>query len=447
MQRKTSGAPARTAAAAPARASAPALAATLAALLTTAVATQPAAAQTAAATDSTQATSTSWRTFMDDADAALSFRYRFEHVDDDDFDERAKASTLRTRLSLKSGEAHGLSMLLEFEDVREVGADDFNAGGGNTPSRSDYPVVADVEGTEVNQAYADYRHGGFRARVGRQRINLDNQRFVGGVGWRQNEQTFDAVKLDYGSEQHRNIKAQYVYVSRVRRIFGDDVPAGRHDQDGTHLLNVSLDAGAAGRLVGYHYRIDNEDALAFSTSTTGLRLTGSALLNDTGTAGDDLELKYTAEFATQTDTADNPNDYRASYWNLDAAIAFGQYDVGLGWEVLDGDDGRSGEAFVTPLATLHAFNGWADRFLSTPPAGLDDRYLKVGVNAGRALARLRYHRFEAADGGGDLGQEVDVQLGYKVNDWLRADLFAAYFDGDGTTRDTEKLWFMLTASL
>ena len=36
--------------------------------------------------------------------ATLSFRYRFEHVDQDGVEKQAKASTLRTRLGLESAE-------------------------------------------------------------------------------------------------------------------------------------------------------------------------------------------------------------------------------------------------------------------------------------------------------------------------------------------------------
>ncbi|MEI8045213.1 MAG: hypothetical protein WCL11_27625, partial [Verrucomicrobiota bacterium] len=49
----------------------------------------------------------------------------------------------------------------------------------------------------------------------------------------------------------------------------------------------------------------------------------------------------------------------------------------VGYEVLEGN-GTIG--FATPLATLHAFNGWADMFLSTPANGLKDFYLKAGYS-------------------------------------------------------------------
>jgi hypothetical protein len=377
---------------------------------------------------------------IDGGKVALSFRYRFEGVDDDAFSADAEASTLRSRLSLQSGKYRDFEFFVEVDDVHEVIWDDFDAGQGNTPSRTRYPQVNDPEGTEINQVYVDYN--GFKdwsVRLGRQRINLDNQRFVGGVGWRQNEQTYDAVKIGYEGDA---FSATYAFVATVRRIFGDDVPAGKHEQDGTHLLNVSGDIAGIGKLAGYYYRIDNEDAAAASTATIGGRLTGSQNLDE------DLKIRYAAEFARQTDAANNAADYSANYWNLDAGVVFGIYDVGIGWEVLAGDaDSALNEAFRTPFATLHAFNGWADKFLGTPAAGLDDKYVKFKATPGRTIVQLRYHDFETEDGGSSLGDEIDLQVGYKINDRLRGDFYYATFDGAGGVSDTDKVWLQLFFAL
>ena len=377
-----------------------------------------------------------------EADADLTFRYRYESVDDDALSKDAEASTLRSRLSLSSGRVGNFGAFAEFDDVREVGPDNYNAGAGNTPSRSQYPVVADPEGTEVNQVYVEYEQEEWRVRVGRQRVNFDNQRFVGGVGWRQNEQTYDAVRLGY---KHIHFNADYVYVYKVRRIFGDDVSAGTHDQDGTHLLNLNASVDGLGKVSAYYYLLDNEDAAAFSTSTLGARLTGKRVLKQT--QGGDVNLRYAAEFARQSDAGDNPAGYSASYWNLDAGVLFDVWDLGVGWEVLDGDEDRAGEAYRTPLATLHAFNGWADRFLATPNAGLDDKYVKAKFSQGNATAQLRYHRFEAADGGDDFGNEVDFLVGYKFHKYLRVDLKYADFNGDGAVEDVSKLWLMVSVNV
>ena len=326
--------------------------------------------------------------FLRGGDAEVSFRYRYANVDDDRFSEEARASTVRSRLSLSSGRVSGFRLVGELDNVSEIGADDFNEGMGNTPSRTQYPVVADPNGTEVNQAYIEFQKEGLTARGGRQRINYDNQRFVGGVAWRQNEQTYDGVKFDYAADK---FTIPYAAISRVSRIFGDDVPAGEHEQDGTHLLNVSGNAGTIGKISGYYYIIDNEDASAFSTDTIGVRLTGKQSLD----SDEDLSLRYTAEFARQSENADNPISFNANYWTFDGGIVFGKWDLGLGWEVLEGDRNSPGQAFRTPLGTNHAFNGWADLFLTTPAAGLDDRYLKAKFTQGKSQRPTARPRFRS----------------------------------------------------
>jgi len=378
---------------------------------------------------------------MNDGKIALAFRYRYEFVDDDNFPEEAKASTLRSRLSLQSGSYRDFSFFLEADDIREIGSDDFNAGAGNTPSRTMYPVVADPEGTEVNQAYADYRgFAGTLVRLGRQRINLDNQRFVGGVGWRQNEQTFDAVSVDWSDERSRVF---YAAVDNVNRIYGEDVPDGDHRQDPTHLLNLSTEVAGIGRLSAYHYAIDNEDVLTLSTRTTGVRLAGKA--NPSGAKPSGVAVTYQVEYAQQSDSADNPRSIDADYWHLGAGVGAGILEVSAGWEVLGGDADEPGQAFRTPLATLHAFNGWADMFLTTPDAGLDDRYLALKATHEGWVAEVRAHRFEAEEGGAEFGDETDLRVGYRFGPHLQLDLFAAAFNGVEGYQDVTKAWLMVTA--
>jgi hypothetical protein len=62
------------------------------------------------------------------------------------------------------------------------------------------------------------------ATVGRQAINLDNQRWVGSVDWRQNDQTLDAVRAAVSPS--RNTRLEYVHSWRVNRIVGPDSPQG-----------------------------------------------------------------------------------------------------------------------------------------------------------------------------------------------------------------------------
>jgi Alginate export len=387
-------------------------------------------------------------------DVDVSFRYRYEWVEQDccdpteppggDFDKDANASTVRSRLSFRSGSLYKLQFFVEAEDVRTVIANQYNAGGDNTLSRLDYPEVSDPQTTEINQAYVDYNgFGPLALRLGRQRIDLDNQRFVGGVGWRQNEQTYDAVSATY---THKLFKAFYAYVHEVNRIFGDEVPAGEHEQNGTDLFNVSGDISNWGKLTGYYYRIDDQVTPVFSTVTAGARFAGQRPVQS-------VAIRYAAEYAYQEDTADNPASYDADYVHADLGVIVKGLDVGVGYELLSGDeDGR----FVTPFGTLHAFNGWVDKFIiggtGNPPGGLEDGYVNLQYKFGDYSAEVQYHQYQSDDSGDDLGSEVDLRVGRPLGTHVRVDLYYGDYDGESdlsatALSDTEKVWFQLMVTL
>jgi hypothetical protein len=369
--------------------------------------------------------------------AALGFRYRLESVDQDAFVHDATASTLRTRLNFTSGAWNGFGFLAEYDYIFNVGWDDYNAGAGNTPDKVQYPVVADPEGADLNQAYVQWQGAqGTLLRGGRERIIYDNARFVGNVGWRQNEQTYDGV---YFQHKAAGFDWQGAWVGRVNRIFGRDVPDGRHDNN-TWLLNVSKAREGVGKLAAYYYDIDDKETAAFSTVSYGLRFTA-----DLQTAA--AVFGFAADYAHQQDAHDNPVDYRTNYYRFDVSATVRGFTPYLGYESLGGDHTRPGASFRTPLATLHAFNGWADKFLTTPNAGLDDWFLGVRGKAGAWAWELAYHDFRAQSGPGSFGEEFDASLGRALFEKFGVLFKAAWFNGEPATAydDTTKLWVQLTA--
>ncbi|TQV77533.1 hypothetical protein FLL45_06205 [Aliikangiella marina] len=361
----------------------------------------------------------------------LSFRYRVELVSQDGIAEDAEASTLRTRATIKTKWRPKLDSVIEFDDVTEIGMDDFNSGQGTSPTRGQFPVVADPEGTEVNQAYIRYSGDSAKFALGRQRILIGNQRFVGGVGWRQNEQTYDSFTVNSGAGE---FKYSYAYVYNVNRIFGESVPAGDH-QHNTHLVNVDYKIGK-GKFSGYYFAIDNEDAVGLSNNTFGIRYQGKA--GDFG---------YIFEYASQSDAGDNPNDYKANYYHIDGNYNTGNFSVGAGIEVLGGDQ-TGGQGFTTSLATLHKFQGWADVFLGTPTAGIEDFYIKGGFKLAGADIKLFYHDFSTDEGGVDLGSEFDLVVTKKFNKhWAGLFKLADFSSDNASYASRDKMWFMLTYQL
>lgn len=372
--------------------------------------------------------------------ASAAIRYRFEHVDQDGIGKDANASTARLRLNYGSGKWRGWSAFAEFDHVFHVIGREFNSGAGTSPGRTQYPVVADPSGSDLNQLYFDYSPGGdWSLRVGRQRILLDNQRFVGGVGWRQNEQTYDALTFRTGAIVNTDLS--YTYVNHVRRIFGDGVPAGKEHIDG-HLLNARVRIDEQWSAVPYLYYLDYDNAAsaANSTATIGVRLEG-------GFPAGDGSMKLTAEAATQSDAGNNPVDFDADYYHAELSWSRpGSIGFGLGVESLGGGS-VPGAAFRTPLATLHGFQGWADQFLATPDAGINDVYASLRYPYGDWTLGAIYHDFRPESGGGDFGSEVDLSAAWDIDEryglLLKAALYAA---DDAPYTDTIKVWVQLTAS-
>ena len=382
----------------------------------------------------------------------LMLRPRYENVNQEDLTTDVKNSsdafTLKTRLTFTTGSFFDTSAVLEFDDVTSLKDEDYNDGAGNGGAS---PVIADPVGTEVNQAYLSYKGlDKTDFRYGRQRILLDNERFVGGVGWRQNEQTYDSFSVTNTSVPGLTGFLARIYT--VHRIFGDDstANAGLYSMD-TNLLNVKYDIPVVGSLTGYYYDLDYlEAAPALSTKTMGLRLSGAAKL-------DPVTLGYELEYAKQSETGDNPTEFDANYYLISSTITYDVFTFGIAQEVLGADE-DAGKSFATPLATLHKFQGWADMFLGTPAAGVQDSYatFKVGLPMNMGLIAM-YHSFESdvdtPTGENSYGSEFDVAFTKKFDFGATVMLKYADFSGEekaayaGLRNDVTKFWLMATYAI
>ncbi|MEM9558090.1 MAG: alginate export family protein [Acidobacteriota bacterium] len=367
----------------------------------------------------------------------LSLRYRFETVDDDGFDDTAEASTLRTALSYTTAAWRGWSLFLEAENVAAVFDDDGynNAGAGslNNGVRG-VPVIADPEVTEVNQAFVRWRGGDAETwgtatvQVGRQEINLGDQRFVGAVAWRQNHQSFDAVRVQLHLAR---VDIDYTYADAVLRIVGD------HRQMSSHFFMAPIELHAGHRLTPYGVWIDFDAVTSLSTSTFGAEYKGKFAMTDA------VGLQVELEAAQQRDAGDNPVEIDTDYIMASVGAGFktdrATYGVDVAWERLGGlGDGQ--RAFQTPFATLHKWNGWADKFLATPGPGLDTLYLRLKGSFGpRWRAMLVYHDFSSDERDFDFGSEIDGELVYTAPWRQTFALKFAVYDADDFSTDTEKL--------
>jgi hypothetical protein len=370
----------------------------------------------------------------------VGFRYRYEFVDQDSIAKDANASTLRTRLVYKTAPLFDTFLTVNMDDLRPVIGSDFNDF---RNGKTQYPVVADPKGTDLNLASLTYTglEGG-EIVLGRQRIIRENHRFIGNVGWRQNEQTYDSVSIDYSFADKGQIF--YAYVDQVKRVFGPDdgVPSASFSSN-SHLLDANYTFSPLFRLVGYAYLLDLENAAGASSQTLGVRLTGK------GEFADNLNFNYTAELAAQQDYKDNPNNYDEGYYHFAGGLDWSIFGFALGYEVLEGS-GSTGQSFQTPLATLHAMNGWADQFLVTPAGGLEDLYIQGTAKAFGGKFSLIYHDFSAQTGGSDYGSELDFAASWSFLKNYSVLAKFALFDKDGSSpisehSDITKFWLMLSA--
>jgi alginate export protein len=366
----------------------------------------------------------------------LDTRLRYESVDQDGVAQTAEAMTLRARLGFETGKIAGTALLAEGEFVRPI-IEDYNS---TTNANSAYPVVADPRSSEFNRLQLTNSSLPLTTvTLGRQRIVLDDHRFVGNVGWRQNEQTFDALRVVNKSVPHLTLDV--TYLDQVNRVFGRDSPQGRYYGDSV-LANASYETGPD-KLTAFAYRVAIDPiagvpgAVRDASATFGLRFAGTRPLAA-------MKLSYIASYATQQDAASNPLSFDLDYYLGELNAACGPYSLGAGAEILEGD-GTKG--FTTPLATLHRFQGWADKFLVTPANGIDDRYVTAGVTrkgAGLDLFAIvgSYHRYVAERGSQRYGSEVDLQAQAK---WRRitGTLKYASYEADSLLTDTSKWWLQV----
>jgi hypothetical protein len=382
-------------------------------------------------------------------------QFRYENVNNpgNATPKKAEAMTARLRLGYETGTFNGLSAMVEAESVKEFGYNKYDSKGiGQTANG--YAVVADPEVTEINQAYLNYSSvpASMSVKWGRQRLILDNARFIGNVGWRQNEQTFDALTVVNASLPDTKITAGYI--TNVNRVFSDNAAGGNAGAfAGNHrmsspIMNVSYKGFEFAELVGYSYLLNYDPSTAFtanSADTYGLRLNGK-------TAVDENKLLYTAEFSRQFHGSNNPTKYQANYILLEGGLDINSAIFKLGYEVMGADSSAITKAtgaavtksFSTPLATLHAFDGWADLFLTTPTQGLKDVYVSANTTLAGIKLGAVYHEFSADKKTatvGKYGSEWDV-IATKVisKTYTIGTKYATYATKDTQFKNTDKFW-------
>ncbi|MDO9453329.1 MAG: alginate export family protein [Stagnimonas sp.] len=389
----------------------------------------------------------------------LDLRLRYESVEQGNLASDAHATTLRGALGYTTKPWQGFDARAELEGVIAANSDLYNSTGNGIGNR---PVVADPETLGFNQAWLRYTlPNKISLTAGRQRLSFDNARFIGTVGWRQDEQTYDGALLV--APLGKDFVAQLAHIGNVNsfRRFGPNLiaacavsgPCSADLSLNGQALNLAYSSSPKLKLVGYSYWLDftANTAARRDTRTLGVRATGRWPM----TAGKEaLSLDYTLEAAEQQRYGDSPQSVDAEYRLAELGLSQGVFNGKLGYEVLGGD-GIYG--FQTPLASLHAFQGWADVFLATPAMGIRDAYVQVGGTLAKTALQASYHDYKADSRNLDYGKEINVQATRPLvplfGKPLTLGLKAAFYEAEGfpvaagKPYDTTKLWAWLQYKL
>jgi hypothetical protein len=361
----------------------------------------------------------------------VDLRLRSETLTQTGFGQEAQALLLRSRLGFRTGALFDTTLLAEASLLTPL-VDDYNSG---LNGRTGYPSISDPENYELHRLQLENTSLPDTDLVlGRQRVALDDQRFVGASNWRMNENTLDSARIVNASIP--GLTVDLTWFDRFhRRTTEASSKLGALTGD-SYLANVRYDT-PWGRLTAFDYLVSFNQAPTQSSQTAGARLVGEHAVGA-------VDLAYIASWATQDDYANNPVRYREDYTYVQLKGTVRGYSLSLGTERLGGN-GTIG--LSTPMASFHSWDGWAGAFTTTPVNGLLNKYLALGYSTKAAgalpafLAAVTYYDFRSDRLDLHYGAEVDLQLQASWRSFSGLVELADYASADApTTRSGRSLF-------
>jgi hypothetical protein len=345
-------------------------------------------------------------------------------------DESARAASLLLRLNVGTQWSEYLSSQVQVDNVSRGFKHEHSDG----VDLNGKPIIPDAGGLDLNEAYLAIKVDAWNIKLGRQQINWDDQRFIGGNGFWQNEQTFDALLANI--KLFSNSQLSYAYIGNVNRIFGDDadkrLPSngggygadaaerpvnllGDHEHH-THIARLDLNEWDYSELVAYAYAIDNLTAPRTSNNTLGAHYTFTYKMDAIK-----YRLKLESALQKQPELSDSP---LLPYYLLDASLGISHLEVSGRYEILSHKDNAN---FIMPLGSSHDFQGASGQIQNYKAQGLKDASLGLTWRATPFKIETQYHRFNAYTSNEYLGQELDITLSYKPSRKHVVSFLTAYF--------------------
>lgn len=371
-------------------------------------------------------------------------RLRAEHVDQAGLPDESDALTLRVRTGL-AAKRDGLSALVEVQGTLAIGSDYYD--GLNGPATR--PLIGDPQSIGLYRAQLQYKNKNIVATLGRQRISLDDDRFVDAALFRQNAQTYDAARFEWRANP--KLRLDLTYVWSVRTVWGIDGAGARPPSiPGDDFLGELAYTTPIGALTGFGYLVSQSDpaiqGYRLSSQTWGVRFAGTRVLSPK------LKWNYKISYARQADWRRNPNDYAASFYLLDTGLELGKVKLGGGVEVAGASNGGALTSFQYPLGSGFRYRGWAGKLNPTPPDGLRDLYTSIGYarpvwGPFKAVTlQAVYHRFDSDRLVRHYGDELDLLASGKLGRYTLSARYAGY-DADLFATRTRKVWLQLDWAL
>lgn len=368
--------------------------------------------------------------FIKDGDLLVDLRFRLEAVDQGSFEKDALASTLRGRIGYQTGVWNGFQALVEFEGLATIFGEDLYNDTVNGVKR---PVIADREGAEINRLQLNYQLSDSQAiHFGRQRLRLDNTRLIGNAPWRQREMTFDAAIWKWNPEKGYQVTAGYI--DNANLIFGDDHPTNADFRMEGWILNSRIPLDDQNGVSFFGYFFENKTRPALSHRNLGFYGKGRLDLSA------QTQFLWEASYVDQDDHKDGNPNLDEDYVLAAVGVGLSGLELKVGFEQLGGDGLGS---FITPHASRHGPNGWADRFLNTPLNGLKDFHHRGYYKFQTWQIKWAYHVFQSDQGNIDYGEEIDFVVSKQMSKRSQVSLKFADYQADQYDTDTTKIWALV----
>jgi hypothetical protein len=369
-------------------------------------------------------------------DAWLQVRPRWNHIEESDKPETTYGGTARLVAGWRSAPWMGLRATLEGIHANHWGDKQFNDDPANIPV-SPYPLLPDPRHTGVNRAYLEYAGvEGLVARAGRQRVSLDNGRWVSDNDFRQVPQLFDGVTVEYHGLAGARITTGYY--SRIRST------SGNTDEARLTVLNAAWNPAPGHALGAFAYFHDQPGTAPFTGFQDESYRVYGARAEGVAARWGAVELPYVVEIARQRPHAGGDARIDARYWRAGAGLSTERWTVRADYEVRGSNDGLYG--LQIPLTDFYAFNGWTLKWFTNAREGLHDGWITGRWAAGPLTFHVEAHRFESDFGDLDFGRELDAGLTWEIlpNAVLRLQ-HARYDSGsDRAYADIRKTWLTFT---